>query len=214
MKMEEMVELVILAKSIKHRGYCVAGKCVAGKKNGEWIRVVSDEKGKELTYEQAMACNANDIKPLDKVKINLIKPEPLPHQPENHLNDQTTTWVSNYQITLDQLEQYLDSPTDLWGSNSNRILYEDIENGKVKINNSLYLIRVHNIETYQYTTDEGKVKRRVSFDYNSVNYCLPVTDPEFDDIKSKELNNPILCISLGENHENYCYKIVAKIFYL
>lgn len=94
-----------------------------------------------------MACNANDIKPLDKVKINLIKPEPLPHQPENHLNDQTTTWVSNYQITLDQLEQYLDSPTDLWGSNSNRILYEDIENGKVKINNSLYLIRVHNIET-------------------------------------------------------------------
>lgn len=43
-EMEEMVELVILAKSIKHRGYCVAGKCVAGKKMGNGFELYPTRK--------------------------------------------------------------------------------------------------------------------------------------------------------------------------
>jgi len=53
----------------------------------------------------------------------------------------------------------------------------------------------------------------VSFSYNGLNYDLPVTDPKFDTIeKDKVFESIYLCISLGEEYEGNCYKIVANIF--
>ncbi|MBJ3655579.1 hypothetical protein JGC59_23545, partial [Salmonella enterica subsp. enterica serovar Derby] len=43
------IEIIILANSIKHQACCVAGKTIAG----EWVRIVADSSGKELTKEQA-----------------------------------------------------------------------------------------------------------------------------------------------------------------
>ena len=56
-------------------------------------------------------------------------------------------------------------------------------------------------------------KSRVSFSFNSSEYDLPVTDPNFRKILTEEIrHNNILCVSLGEEFQGYCYKIVATIF--
>lgn len=47
------IEIIILANSIKHQACCVAGKTIAG----EWVRIVADSSGKELTKEQASITN-------------------------------------------------------------------------------------------------------------------------------------------------------------
>ncbi len=41
-------KIIILANSVKHRQYCVAGKLTDW---SQWIRLVSDENGTELYHE-------------------------------------------------------------------------------------------------------------------------------------------------------------------
>jgi hypothetical protein len=79
----------------------------------------------------------------------------------------------------------------------------------VSIQQSLYLLKVDNLNLYK----NNENKRRASFLYKNLYYDLPVTDPNFDNIQNNDTNlQGILCVSLGENFNGYCYKIVANIF--
>lgn len=201
------VEVIVLANSIKHKQHCIAGKCNRG---GGWIRPVSDEQGAELSHDQARYQNKFGIytvRPLQKIYMQFDKRVPLLHQPENCLiNDQL--WTQNYVINACDLSDYLDQPHDLWGDD-NKIEYNLIRFGDYKVKQSLYLVQVDNLELY--TTDQGK--RRASFAYNHIEYDFAVTDPRFDEIVSKQYKvSGILCISLGEVYQGYCYKLVATIF--
>lgn len=202
------IEIIILANSIKHKGCCVAGKTI----NGTWIRIVADSLGKELTPEQASITNPYgtfSVKPLQKVILNLTKHAPLLNQPENYINDPKVGWVQNYNLNCEDLSNYIDTPDKLWGNNNDKIPYSYIIDGNIKIDSSLYLIRAKKAKAYL----NSYWKRRLSFSYNELTYDLPVTDPNFDKIeKEKEFENIYLCISLGENYEGSCYKIVANIF--
>jgi hypothetical protein len=81
--------------------------------------------------------------------------------------------------------------------------------GLQSIDQSLYLVQTDNLNLF--TNDEGK--RRASFNYNGYQYDLAVTDPKFDEILREQCEvNGILCISLGEEYQGYCYKLVATIF--
>lgn len=107
------------------------------------------------------------------------------------------------------MPKYIDRPENLWGDTNDCIPYNDIVSGKVKIDRSLYLIEAKKAETYVKTYN----KRRLSFLYNGLNYDLPVTDRKFDTIeKGKVFESIYLCISLGEEYNGNCYKIVANIF--
>lgn len=202
------IEIIILANSIKHKACCVAGKTIAG----EWVRIVADSSGKELTPEQASITNPYGtflVKPLQKVLLNLTKHAPLLNQPENYINDPKSGWTQNFNLKFEDLSKYTDKPVSLWGDNNDRIPYTDITSSKIKIDSSLYLIKAEKATAYINTYG----KRRVSFSYNGLNYDLPVTDPKFDTIeKDKEFESIYLCISLGEEYEGNCYKIVANIF--
>jgi hypothetical protein len=78
------------------------------------------------------------------------------------------------------------------------------------IGQSLYLVKVQGGTLYK--NEENK--RRVSFSYKEIIYDLSSTDPNFDSLLENSSKNlmGILCISLGENFNGYCYKIVATIF--
>lgn len=103
--------------------------------------------------------------------------------------------------------QYLDNPQSLWGD-KNFISYNLISSGNIVIHQSLYLVQTKNLNLY--TLEQ---KRRAKFSYNNISYDFPVTDPNFDKIMTEGKNTSgILCISLGENFNGYCYKIVATIF--
>ncbi|WP_010605684.1 dual OB domain-containing protein [Pseudoalteromonas maricaloris] len=200
-------EIVVFANSIKHRQHCIAGKCV---KTNKWIRPVSNENGAELSHEQAKYKNPYgiyEVKTLQKIKMGFLKSVPLKHQPENYLID-GKLWEQNFSISEAEVSNYLDEPLDLWGE-GNRVMHALIVNGKLTISDSLYLVKVTGLQLY---TNDDK-KRRASFSYKGVAYDLAVTDPKFDDIvREKRKINDILCVSLGEEHKGYCYKLVAAIF--
>ena len=200
-------KIVILANSFKHHQHCVAGKLIDG---SQWVRPVSDENGAELSHEQAKCENPHgsyNVKPLQKVIVGLDRHVPLINQPENYLIDDSV-WQQNYKISEDELAQYLDTPDNLWGE-ADRVDFRMIQHGDIQIDQSLYLIEVDDLNLYVNRFE----KRRASFTYNEDQYDLAVTDPNFDDL----IENPddlcgILCISLGEEFEGNCYKLVATIF--
>ena len=199
--------LVILANSVKHHGHCVAGKCI---KTRQWIRPVSNIDGGELNDDQVKYHNnygTYHVKTLQKIEMQLLDRAPLQNQPENYLIS-NNPWQQRYNINITDLYHYLDRPYNLWGEGS-YISYEYIESGWINIDQSLYLVNVEDLELYR----NGYGKRRASFTYNNVKYDLAVTDPNFDDIlyDGRKTNN-ILCISLGENFQGHCYKLVATIF--
>lgn len=199
-------EVVILANSIKHKQHCVAGKCL---RSGRWIRPVSNPQGAELSHVQAKSQNpygTYGVKPLQKIQMGFLQHVPLAHQPENYLID-GNLWQQNFSIGLAALPTYLDHPVDIWGL-GNKVAHNLITSGLFKVTQSLYLVKVDRLRLYM-----NNDRRRVSFIYNGIDYDLPVTDPKFDEIlRESRAVNQILCISLGEALQGYCYKIVATIF--
>ena len=199
--------MIILANSVKHHQHCVAGKIL---NNAQWIRPVADEYGAELSHEQAKCQNPHgkfNVKPMQKVIIELDRHAPLANQPENYVIN-NSVWRQNYRINDIELLKYLETPIDLWGI-GDRVSYAQIQSGNVRIDQSLYLVQVENLNLYRNEYD----KRRASFFYNGNNYDLAVTDPNFDRLISGEHEHKnILCISLGEEFEGNCYKLIATIF--
>ena len=200
-------EIIVLANSVKHGQHCVAGKCV---RTGNWIRPVSNVDGAELSHEQTKYKNPYGtfgVRPLQKIRMGLSQHVPLPHQPENYLID-GNLWQQNYSIGEADLTALLETPDTLWGQ-GNRVQHNLITMGILCVEQSLYLVQVDNLNLYT----NGDDKRRASFEYNGNQYDLAVTDPKFGEIlrEKRELKG-ILCVSLGEEYQGYCYKIVATIF--
>ncbi len=199
--------IAIFANSIKHGGHCVAGKNIITKK---WVRIVSNCAGDALSDNQIRYTNpygSYAVKPLQKIQMGFTRAAPLVHQPDNYVRN-SEQWTQNYSLSSGDLSNYLDTPTDLWGR-TNSVNYESIENCIINITQSLYLIKVESLRLYV----NDYHKRRASFTYNNISYDLPVTSPNFDSIVRDETElNDILCISLGENMEGVCYKIVAQIY--
>lgn len=197
-------EIVVFANSVKHGNSCVVGKCT---RTGEWIRPVSNDMGGEISVEQTVKQSGYRLKILDKVKVELTRHAPLNHQTENYLI-KNTKWVDAYLIEKNSVINYLDSPNDLWGE-GDRVCHSEITQNK-KIRNSLYLVQVNQLEL----TKDQNDRRRAKFSYGGVAYNLAVTGREFDlhfKKNSTFLRNAIICVSLGENFNGYCYKLVAAI---
>ena len=201
------VQIVILAKSVKHGNHCVAGKCVRSK---SWYRPVSTIDGEELGDNQVKYQNVHgtySVKPLQKIEMRFLSHVPLLHQPDNYLID-NNIWQQKYKISLEDLQDYLDEPESIWGQ-GNRIDYDLICSSQLHIQQSLYLVQVESLNLY-YTQDR---KRRASFIYNQITYDFAVTDPNFDNIMNENMSlRSVLCISLGEVYEGFCYKLIATIF--
>lgn len=197
-------EIVVFANSVKHGNSCVAGKCM---KTREWIRPVSNDQGGEISNEQTVKVSGYYLQILDKVKVDLSHHAPLNHQTENYVINQTQ-WADAFFIKKHQVEYYLDAPENLWGV-GNRVSHHEIVNNQ-EITNSLYLVKVDELEIFKNQYD----KRRARFSYGGIDYDLAVTGREFDNnfrINSTFFRDVIICVSLGENHEGYCYKLVASI---
>src|SRR5660397_219325 len=84
-------EIIILTKSIKRGGYCVAGIAA---NNGEWIRIISDDVPTEhavldshMTYSDGTSIEVFDI-----VQIDFIEKVATPIQPENWLFNEDVQW--------------------------------------------------------------------------------------------------------------------------
>jgi hypothetical protein len=230
--------LLILANSFKRDARCIAGRelsIVDGRyRIGRWIRPVSahDEGQLELlesTYQQGSL-----VQVLDIAEVDLAGPANDPYQPENWTIAGPHCWrrVPPARNTV-PLEKLVESPPHLWPDDSeprsDRIWHERLRRRPPA--QSIYVIRplrLRLVFCWRYNKHrkcDGR-KSRAMFDYNGVEYDLPLTDPEATHrhgaafpalgepprvVELASADGPLVCVSLGNDFEGFHYKIAAAV---
>lgn len=217
--------MICLANSRKTSGRCIAGKIIdQSGEIGEWIRPVSARNTQEISEEERRYENGEDPRLLEIVTVPFAQPQPHAHQSENHLIDDGYYWKKSGTCSWEQLEAALDSPDSLWdtGFSSYNGLNDRVPKDTAEeLDHSLLLIRpedfVIEVATEGAAFGNPKRKVRARFRYEGDDYRWAVTDPVIEreylrrENGEYELDDVILCVSLGEAWEGYCYKFCAAV---
>lgn len=133
-------EIIILAKSSKHNGFCIAG---VDAETGEWVRPISSNEEEEgavpltgILYE-----DGTEIQVLDRVKIKLLEPVPTNVQPENYRYDESYYWVKTGTATIEEVisQRGYDEVDQIFYN-----YQKEVDESEISGQPSLLLLRVHN----------------------------------------------------------------------
>lgn len=209
-------EIVILAKSNKRGGFCVAG---IDTNTGEWIRPISNNSLNEgaVPKEDLFYEDYTEVKIFDKVKIQFLSHAPSLSQPENYIYDSSDSWVKTGTSTLDEIINFRGyDDTDQIFYNASKSVNESELNGGP----SLLLLNIENPSIYVKTFEKKKIQ--LNFDYNRRKYqYLQVSDPKIiESYSSKndgsyQLNRNLhVVFSLTDKYDktDKYYKMAAQIF--
>ncbi|MBQ8178151.1 MAG: hypothetical protein IJ033_03060 [Clostridia bacterium] len=207
----QRVRLVILAKSYKQGGYCVAGLNLF---NGEWIRLVSSRGHDNAISKYAM--DSRSINCLDIVDVDLIEHVPLACQKENFRVYEETGIIKTGKLGLEDVvnEMNLDKPNYIFANSDKYIFARDVK----ELNRSLLFVKVSNFQvTTKSNFETDKPKFKCSFCYNNTYYVnLSLTDPNFCSLDKvgKVLRSAALVISLPSKayEDGAFYKFVSSVF--
>jgi len=216
--------IVCFANSRKTGGRCVAGKEWRDGIPGEWVRPISQRTSHEMSIGECRYESGKVPGLLDIVDIEFDCHQPSSHQRENHRIDPGYYWQKQGRLSWPDLHQWVDDPGTLWttgessySGHNNRISLERADG------TSLYLIAVESIRLMvgrkapEYPDSKRAV--RCGFHYQNLYYLMDVTDPVIERnylAKSDNdyvINDPVLCISLGDEYQGYYYKLVAAIMF-
>lgn len=212
------IEMIVLAKSKKLGGKCIAGLRTDG---GGWVRPVAPSIDGTLFPQHYTLTNGSQAEVLDVVKIDLKEPRQEPHQPENWL-------ISGGRWRLIARPASPEHQRVLWnhivlgptllGNNSDSVKANRFEEAPADA--SLALIIPGKIEWSIRKYSGDKRQTRAVFKLKGVKYDLAITDPDWEENLSDqpEGNHPaestkrfLLTVSLGEPYRGYCYKLVASV---
>lgn len=209
--------IVCLANSRKEKDRCIAGKeFLPDGRPGGWIRPVSQRSTQEVSKFERQYKDRGEPLLLDVIDVPVIEPQPLLHQKENWLLDQSVFWKKVHRITRDELEPFTDESASLWidGYRS-----ESGWNNRVPtshagcLEDSLRLIKVDRLEV---SVSQKKCDGR--FRYDGQEYKMRITDPAYEEEYvrlpkgSYALGDCFLTISLtGEPYKGHFYKLIAAI---
>jgi len=234
--------VVVLAKSNKCNGYCIAGREVYLDNEqyclGSWMRLVSSDKAsngaifdRHLNDTKGKAVNV-----LDVVSVPVDKEQVVPGQPDNILIDESRQWMVEGQLDPTEIKSFVDMPKHLWQEDD--FASHIVSSAKDDINyvpQSLYLIKPDNLVftlSHEFNGYKGSYERkiRVSFLYAKQQYCnLAMTDPKVKKMLGRKYpqagaepvqmtllkgDNYYLCVSLTPRfgEQQFHYKIVATVF--
>lgn len=207
-------QIIILTKSDKMAGYCVAG---VDRNTGEWVRVVSSNIVTEhaVPYEDLITDEGTLVEIYDVVEIDFIRPVPTKVQPENYLYNKMIKWrklgKSNLREVL-SIHGY-DNDEYVFGNVNKRLDSEEVYCAE----GSLLLLRVQYPRYYVKNFPERKVLQ-LCFEYKGRPYSFfKVTQKE---LKEKYMNanegwhvtgTNVFVFSLTDQYVdgNY-YKVVAQ----
>jgi len=119
-------------------------------------------------------------------------------------------WVS------DHVAQFEHHRGALLFGNKGKAVHVDVID---QISYSLILIRPSNLSFNEVTYANGKHQLRANFIYNGREYDLPITDVDFFNKYTKnpdeftKFSEYFFTLSLGVEHEDFHYKLVAAVFY-
>ncbi len=208
-------KLVVLAKSIKHGAFCIAGKDI---ESYNWVRPVKD-----TPFKEEELCNLSNhtvpIKIFDVVEMTFIKENPLVFQPENELVDMNVEWKYLGEFQIGDLNILID------GENNDlldQIKDHSIHKNNIKqlnLQNSLQLIRITNSNNariiYKLDSSQRYYKPTLKLDHRGISYTLPITDPtiplSYKRRETKNLENAYVTIGIGEEYMNNHYIFVVML---
>ena len=208
-----IVTVVILTKSTMKGGFCITGFDLNSRK---WIRFVTDETGTPLMEPQTKFFNVPGVlKPLDIVRVNMIKNVPA----NNHTEDVIVNYETLSKRGTSRLEAvrrfHPEEEHDfIFGNNLDFLTQQEMQ--KFKFDYSLVFVSVKNFEiTYQQKID--RISCRASFNYNGNNYSsIRITDPDYtNQSEPVNLDEAFLVMSMPKvpyEKDGRFYKFVAKIF--
>ena len=206
-------------------GRCVAGREVTSAGFGAWIRPVSARSTQEISEEERRYQDGKDPQVLDAITIQMTRPQPLHHQQENHLINDEFYWVKERTVSWPELQSAVENPAGpLWlnGYSSSYGYNDRVPEDRVSgLPRSLYLVRSDRLTLVVASEggDFGPPRRRVRarFDLCHHSYCIVVTDPWIErqylggSDGETELQDTLLCVSLGEVFYGFAYKLAAAV---
>lgn len=156
-------EIIILTKSAKINGFCVAGIDIS---NGQWIRLVSDDETGEGAVSKADLTfqNGTQAEIFDLVAVECM-PAPTEAQAENYLYDNRYYWGKIR--TMNREEAFAECPlsnSQFLFENSERSLDDNEITGE-----SLVLAEIDHI-VINVVNEYDKKKWKVNFEYNGSKY--------------------------------------------
>lgn len=187
----ENLLMVVLAKSYKPGGRCIAGRLVeyTGEntvKIGRWVRpVANDGTGHgALTEQMYHYDDGTATRVLDIVEIPVIRHFPIAGQPENYVIDDSKTWKKISSLRAESIHNIVENIADVWNdptAKSHIVTANYDRNGL--ISQSLYLVKPCNLLitlSNEFNSYEQCYKKKIvaSFSYSGVNYeNISVTCP-------------------------------------
>jgi len=194
---------------------------------GGWVRPVSEREHGELQYSQYRLPDHSEPHLLDVIRVGLSRPQPLPHQPENWLVDDSAWALLERPASADRarvVSAAVFGGSQLFGNTGRSVPQAQFRSRPAR--ESLVLVQPANIRWHtEFNTYQLCNMPRVSFQLGDVPYDLPLTDPvyagplqrrEEGDYRSSDLGIPevgtvLFTISLGDPLDGMCYKLVAAV---
>lgn len=199
----ENLLIVVLAKSYKPGGRCIAGKLVEYTaenkvKIGAWVRPVgNDETGHAaLTNEIYSYEDGTEVKVLDIVEVPVTRHFPIDGQPENYVIDDSKKWKRISSLSAESIPKIVENAESVWNdprAESHIVTAEYDERGL--ITQSLYLVQPSNLLitlSNEFNEYEQSYKKKIvaSFSYSGVNYeNISVTCPSARRILTNQYPN-------------------------
>jgi hypothetical protein len=201
-------------------------KAIKNNRFGKWVRPVSSRPGGELSSLDRRYSGGAEPALLDIIDIDMLAPAPHAYQPENHTIDGQAYWRLVRRAGFAEALSALDPPQpDLWGTSFDSS-YSG-RNDRVPIasaptfNYSLRFIGVDDLRIHVSAEGAtfGNMNRRLRgfFTCGHNSYALSVTDPLVEARYLAGLDGwfgvgrALLCVSLGEPHQGYAYKLIAGV---
>ena len=215
--------IICLANSRKYSGHCIAGKELVDNQIGNWIRPVSSRDCGELSPQDIVMHNGRMPELLDIISVPLKKHCPQFCQTENFGIDESRGWIRKGGFPISEVSRLCDDVDHLWingfhsysGSND-RV---PLNRADTDLSSSLLFINPAHLTITVVEGSKALKTVRAKFDYRGERYWLTVTDPQIETqyLKRNIGEYPVgnktayLCVSMGEPHESYRYKLVAGV---
>lgn len=213
--------VVLMTKSTKHGGFCVAG---VDTKTHEWVRLMTSESEfpggcgalseAHLTTEDGSVADV-----LDVVEFVVSAEVPNLYQVENVEVDFSVPLKKVGTMTFDELLSMFPA------ASRKKVFYTDAdtvdEKYGDKLSYSLILARVENVHVYSYVNSRGNERSKADFTYVSmcgrhskVDYKgVRMTIPEYDGLDHDLYwKSAYFVLSVGTPFEGRIYKYVAAVY--
>lgn len=205
-------EIIILTKSDKRMGYCVAG---IDRQTGEWIRVVSSNAATEYAVaERDLICdNRQRVDIYDIVEIDFIRAVPTAVQPENYLYNEKVRWRKKGKSNLEQVLHIhgYDAADYVFGNTANRLEEDEVS----LAGQSLLLLNVEK-PIYDVKHFPERTVLQLNFRYKNNSYSFfKITQKELKEKYTVEgrysTGTNVFVFSLTDKYKDgRYYKVVAQ----